>query len=93
MAPPTSLAVARLKCVAIKTQRFYENISAPQKDVVLLERAGHDPNQDVVDAQFKFHNERILPLTKYRTKKEEQLLPLLSWMRFTRSRGNESITA
>lgn len=46
------------------TQRYFESLEAPQKDLVLLDRAGHDPNQDVVDAQFRVLKERILPLTK-----------------------------
>jgi len=31
---------------------------------VLLERAGHDPNQDVIDAQYLILKERILPLVE-----------------------------
>ena len=45
-------------------QRYYESIRAPQKGLVLLERVGHDPNQDMMDAQYKILKERILPLTK-----------------------------
>lgn len=45
-------------------QRYYDSISAPQKHLVILEHAGHDPNQDVVDAEYKILMERILPLTK-----------------------------
>lgn len=45
-------------------RRYYDSLKAPQKDMVILERAGHDPNQDVVDAEFKMLKERILPLTK-----------------------------
>ncbi|MES2317191.1 MAG: alpha/beta hydrolase [Pseudomonadota bacterium] len=45
-------------------QRYYESIKAPQKALVLLEHAGHDPNQDVIDAEYKILMERILPLTK-----------------------------
>lgn len=45
-------------------QRYYDSLTAPQKDLVLLERAGHDPNQDVVDAEYRILMERILPLTK-----------------------------
>jgi pimeloyl-ACP methyl ester carboxylesterase len=45
-------------------QRYFDTIKAPQKALVLLERAGHDPNQDVMDAQYKLLKERILPLTK-----------------------------
>ena len=45
-------------------QRYYDSLTAPQKHLVLLERAGHDPNQDVVDAEYRILIERILPLTK-----------------------------
>ena len=45
-------------------QRYYESIRAPIKDLVLLPRAGHDPNQDVIDAEYKMLVEKILPLTK-----------------------------
>jgi pimeloyl-ACP methyl ester carboxylesterase len=45
-------------------QRYFHSLKAPQKDLVLLEHAGHDPNQDVIDAEYKLLKERILPLTK-----------------------------
>ncbi len=45
-------------------QRYYDSLSAPQKDLVLLEHAGHDPNQDVIDAEYKILKERILPLAR-----------------------------
>jgi pimeloyl-ACP methyl ester carboxylesterase len=45
-------------------QRYYQRIKAPQKDLVLLEHAGHDPNQDVIDAEYKLLKERILPLAR-----------------------------
>ena len=45
-------------------QRYYQSLKAPQKDLVLLAHAGHDPNQDVIDAEYKLLKERILPLTK-----------------------------
>ena len=46
------------------TRRYYDSLKAPQKELVVLEHAGHDPNQDVIDAQHKLLIERILPLTK-----------------------------
>ena len=46
------------------TQRYYNSLNAPQKALVLLEHAGHDPNQDVIDAQYQLLMERILPLTQ-----------------------------
>ncbi|OOG47111.1 proline iminopeptidase [Rhodanobacter sp. C01] len=45
-------------------QRYYDSLKAPQKYMVVLEHAGHDPNQDVVEAEYKMLKERILPLTK-----------------------------
>jgi pimeloyl-ACP methyl ester carboxylesterase len=45
-------------------KRYYDSIKAPQKDMVVLEHAGHDPNQDVVDAEYRMLKERILPLAK-----------------------------
>ena len=44
-------------------QRYYDSLTAPQKHLVLLEHAGHDPNQDVVDAEYTILKQRILPLT------------------------------
>jgi len=43
-------------------QRYYASLKAPQKELVILERTGHDPNQAVVDAQYKLLVERIRPL-------------------------------
>ena len=45
-------------------QRYYDSIKAPDKGIVVLPRAGHDPNQDVIDAEYKMLTERILPLTR-----------------------------
>lgn len=45
-------------------RRYYDSLKAPEKAMVVLEHAGHDPNQDVVDAEYKILKERILPLTK-----------------------------
>ena len=45
-------------------QRYYDSLTAPQKHLVVLERAGHDPNQDVVDAEYAILKERILPLVE-----------------------------
>jgi pimeloyl-ACP methyl ester carboxylesterase len=45
-------------------QRYHDSLRVPQKALVLLERAGHDPNQDLMDAQYRLLIERILPLTK-----------------------------
>ena len=45
-------------------RRCYDSLKAPQKAMVVLERSGHDPNQDVVDAEYKILRKRILPLTR-----------------------------
>jgi pimeloyl-ACP methyl ester carboxylesterase len=45
-------------------QRYYASIKAPMKELVVLPRAGHDPNQDVIDAEYKLLTEKILPLTR-----------------------------
>ena len=45
-------------------QRYYDSIEAPDKGIVVLPRAGHDPNQDVIDAEYKMLTERILPLAR-----------------------------
>src|SRR3990167_3539071 len=44
-------------------QRYYDSLKAPQKHLLLLEHAGHDPNQDVIDAEYKLLKYYILPLT------------------------------
>jgi len=45
-------------------RRYYESITAPDKGWVLLEHSGHDPNQEVVDAEYKLLRERVLPLAR-----------------------------
>ncbi|MGA7437063.1 MAG: alpha/beta hydrolase [Luteibacter sp.] len=45
-------------------RRYYDQIKAPQKGWVLLEHSGHDPNQDVIDAEYKVLREKVLPLTR-----------------------------
>lgn len=45
-------------------RRYYDSLKAPEKAMLVLEHAGHDPNQDVVDAEYRILKERILPLTK-----------------------------
>ncbi|HSD16260.1 MAG TPA: alpha/beta hydrolase [Thermomonas sp.] len=45
-------------------QRYYDSLTAPAKHLVLLQDAGHDPNQDVVDAEYAILMERIRPLAK-----------------------------
>lgn len=43
-------------------RRYLDSIKAPQKGFVLLEHSGHDPNQEVVDAEYKVLREKVLPL-------------------------------
>ncbi|WP_413626470.1 alpha/beta fold hydrolase [Luteibacter sp. Lutesp34] len=45
-------------------RRYYDDIKAPKKGWVLLEHSGHDPNQDVIDAEYKVLREQVLPLTR-----------------------------
>lgn len=45
-------------------RRYYDSIKAPQKGWVLLEHSGHDPNQEVVDAEYRLLREKVLPLTR-----------------------------
>jgi len=45
-------------------RHYYERISAPDKGWVLLEHSGHDPNQEVVDVEYKVLREKVLPLTQ-----------------------------
>ncbi len=46
------------------TQRYYDSLKAPQKSFVLVENAGHDTNQELVDVQYKLLMEQIMPLTR-----------------------------
>jgi pimeloyl-ACP methyl ester carboxylesterase len=43
---------------------YFDSLNAPQKALVLVPRAGHDPNPAFVDAQFSVLTERIRPLTR-----------------------------
>ena len=45
-------------------KRYFDAISAPQKDFVLLVRTGHDPNEIMVAAQWELLKQRVLPLLK-----------------------------
>lgn len=46
------------------TRRYFEQIKAPVKEYILLPRTGHDPNQIMVDGQFRVLKERVRPLLK-----------------------------
>lgn len=41
---------------------YFDSLEAPAKEFVRLPRTGHDPNQIMVDAQYRLLKERILPL-------------------------------
>jgi pimeloyl-ACP methyl ester carboxylesterase len=45
-------------------QRYFDSLEAPQKAFVLVENAGHDTNQEMIDAEYKVLVERIMPLTE-----------------------------
>ncbi len=44
------------------SRRYFDSLSAPQKQFVVLPRTGHDPNQIMIDAQYKLLQEAIRPL-------------------------------
>jgi pimeloyl-ACP methyl ester carboxylesterase len=46
------------------TKRYFESISAPQKELVIVPQTGHDPNALMVDAEYKIVRDRVSPLTK-----------------------------
>lgn len=43
---------------------YFDSVSAPQKEFVLVAAAGHDPNQATMEAQYKLLQERVRPLIK-----------------------------
>ncbi|MGK5080740.1 alpha/beta fold hydrolase [Janthinobacterium sp. HLX7-2] len=43
-------------------RRYFDSITAPHKGFTLVKRAGHDPNQAVLDAQWLTLREQIAPL-------------------------------
>ena len=45
-------------------RRYVDTLKAPQKAFVVVEAAGHDTNQEIIDAEYKLLMERIMPLTK-----------------------------
>jgi len=45
-------------------EQYFDDISAPQKEFMLLPRAGHDINSAMIDAMFKVMMERVRPLTQ-----------------------------
>ena len=51
----TSPAIART---------YFDGLTAPRKSFTLVKRAGHDPNQAVLDAQRKVLREQLAPLLR-----------------------------
>lgn len=45
-------------------KRYFDSITAPQKDYVLLPNTGHDPNPVMIDAQYNILKKRVVPLMK-----------------------------
>ncbi|MFM2087095.1 MAG: hypothetical protein RLZZ237_1964 [Pseudomonadota bacterium] len=43
-------------------RNYFDSIQAPHKSFVLVKRAGHDPNQAVLDAQWRVLREQVTPL-------------------------------
>lgn len=41
------------------SKRYFDFIQAPSKEFVIVPRAGHDPNQPMLDAQYRLLRERI----------------------------------
>ena len=41
---------------------YYDSIQAPKKDYVLVPKAGHNPNQASLDAEWKILTEQVLPM-------------------------------
>jgi pimeloyl-ACP methyl ester carboxylesterase len=45
-------------------KRYFDSITAPQKEYVLLQNTGHDPNPVMIDAQYDVLKKRVVPLMK-----------------------------
>lgn len=43
-------------------RRYFDGITAPQKEFVLVPQTGHDPNVPLVEAQYRILSERVRPL-------------------------------
>lgn len=43
---------------------WFDSLKAPQKQYILLPRVNHDPNQRLIDAQYKLLKDKIGPLAK-----------------------------
>lgn len=45
----------------VVTRRYFEQLKAPRKEMIVVPRAGHDPNGPLMDAQFKVLEQRVRP--------------------------------
>lgn len=45
------------------THQYVNTVTAPQKEYIVVPRAGHDPNLPFIEAQLKLLNERVRPLS------------------------------
>ena len=43
-------------------KRYFDSVTAPQKEFILLPQTGHDPNAAMVEAQYSLLKKRIVPL-------------------------------
>jgi pimeloyl-ACP methyl ester carboxylesterase len=46
------------------TRRYFDAMTAPEKAFVVVPHAGHDPNEAMIDAQYKILMERVRPLSQ-----------------------------
>lgn len=53
-----------LLTMASVTKGYYDRITAPAKEYILLDKVGHDPNPPMVDAQLRVLKTKILPLVR-----------------------------
>ena len=52
-----------LVATAAVAKRYFDGITAPQKEFTLVPQAGHDPNAALVDAHYRVMQLRVRPLT------------------------------
>jgi alpha-beta hydrolase superfamily lysophospholipase len=53
-----------LLCTPEVTRAWYATLRAPLKELIMVPRAGHDPNPDMIAAQTRVLKELILPLLR-----------------------------
>ncbi|MFT7722760.1 MAG: alpha/beta hydrolase [Roseateles sp.] len=49
---------------AAVTQAWFDRLTAPAKKLVIVHRAGHDPNGPLLDAQWRVLKDAVLPLAR-----------------------------